>query len=118
MFAKLTPQADEYLKWMFFICAYYLVGKSINGTTIGGIFCAGGDSKFGLICDTVTLWAVVVPLGLIAAFVLKLPVMAVYFVINLDEIIKLPAVFRHYRKYNWLKDLTVRPEYSTLKPAG
>ena len=25
---------------------------------------------------------------------------------NLDEIIKLPAVYKHYKKYNWVKDLT------------
>ena len=52
------------------------------------------------------MWAVTVPLGMIAAFVLKLPVIAVYFFITLDEIVKLPAVFRHYRKYLWVKDLT------------
>ncbi|MFQ9093954.1 MAG: hypothetical protein ACLR5S_06445 [Ruminococcus sp.] len=32
--------------------------------------------------------------GLIAAFVLKLPVLTVYILINVDEIIKLPAVLR------------------------
>lgn len=104
--ANLTPQANEYLKYMFIVCAYYVIGKSINGTTIGGIFCAGGDSKFGLICDTVTLWIIVVPISLIAAFVLKLPVMAVYVIINLDEIIKIPAVYKHYKKYKWIKNLT------------
>ena len=30
----------------------------------------------------------------------------VYCIINLDEIVKLPAVYRHYKKYIWLKDLT------------
>ena len=28
-------------------------------------------------------------------------------IVNLDEIVKLPAVYRHYRKYKWVKDLTV-----------
>lgn len=111
LFSNLTPQASEYLKYMLIVCAYYVIGKSINGATIGGIFCAGGDSKFGFICDTITLWVIVVPLSLIAAFVLKLPVMAIYVVINLDEIIKLPAVFRHYKKYKWVKDLTQKGEY-------
>lgn len=52
-------------------------------------------------------WCIIVPLGFLTAFVLKLPVLAVYFIVNLDEIIKLPAVYRHYKKYKWLKDLTV-----------
>lgn len=106
-FAELSAQAHYYLKWMLVMCSYYLVGKSVNSTTIGGIFCAGGDSRFGFLCDTVTLWVIIVPLGCIAAFVLDWPVLAVYFVLNLDEMIKLPAVYRHYKKYIWVKDLTI-----------
>lgn len=102
----LTPMAREYLKGMLFICSYYLIGKSINTMTIGGIFPAGGDSKFGLLCDTVTLWCITVPLGFLCAFILKLPVVAVYFVLNLDEIVKLPVVYRHYRKYGWVRNIT------------
>ena len=41
----LSDTANTYLKWMLVMCSYYMIGKSINGTTIGGIFCAGGDSK-------------------------------------------------------------------------
>ena len=103
----LSVTANAYLKWMLVMCSYYMVGKSVNGTTIAGIFCAGGDSKFGFLCDTVTMWCITVPLGFLTAFMLKLPVLAVYFIVNLDEIVKLPAVYRHYKKYKWVKDLTV-----------
>ena len=106
----LSDTANEYLKYMLYMCSYYMIGKSINGTTIAGIFCAGGDSKFGFICDTITMWCITVPLGMLAAFVLKLPVLAVYFIVNLDETVKLPAVYRHYKKYKWVKDLTVKTE--------
>jgi len=104
--ADLTPQAKEYLKWMLVICSYYCVGKSVNSTTIGGIFCAGGDSKFGFLCDAVTLWGITVPLALCAAFLWKIPVIWVYFILNLDEFIKLPAVYRHYKKYKWVNNIT------------
>lgn len=109
-FANLTLVAKDYLKWMLIICSYYVIGKSVNSTTIGGIFCAGGDSKFGLLCDAVVMWGIVVPLGLLAAFVLDLPVLPVYFMINMDEMLKLSAVWKHYKKYNWVKDLTVKEE--------
>lgn len=103
--ANLTPQASEYLKYMLWMCSYYILGRSINSTTIGGIFAAGGDTKFGFICDTITMWAFIVPVGFIAAFYFNLPVLVVYFILNLDEMIKLPAVFIHYRKYKWVKNL-------------
>ena len=105
-FTSLTDTAIGYLKYMLLMSSYYVIGKSINSMTIGGIFPAGGDTKFGLKCDTVTMWCFAVPLGCIAAFALKLPVLLVYFVLNLDELVKLPAVFKHYRKYQWLKNLT------------
>ena len=102
----LTPTARGYLQKMLLISSYYIAGKSVNCMTIGGIFAAGGDSKFGMLCDSVTLWCITVPLGCICAFILKLPVMVVYFVLNLDEIIKLPVVYKHYKKYKWIKNLT------------
>ncbi|MDD3279793.1 MAG: MATE family efflux transporter [Lachnospiraceae bacterium] len=107
---NLSPQANTYLRWMLVMCSYYLIAKSVNSTTIAGIFCAGGDSKFGFFCDTVTMWCIVVPLGMIMAFVLKLPVLVIYFILNLDEIIKLPAVYQHYKKYKWVRDLTQKEE--------
>ena len=102
----LSDTASDYLKLMLIVCSYYIIGKSINSTVIAGIFPAGSDTKFGLICDTVTMWCIVVPAGLIAAFWLKLPVLGVYMVLNTDEIIKLPVVYWYYKKYNWLKNIT------------
>jgi len=101
----LTPAAEEYLMYMLLMCSYYILGRSINAVLIGGVFPAGGDTKFGFICDSVTMWAFIVPVGALAAFVFNLPVMAVYFILNLDEIVKLPVVFIHYRKYGWAKNI-------------
>ncbi|MBQ7275379.1 MAG: MATE family efflux transporter [Clostridiales bacterium] len=102
---NLTPQASEYLKYMLWMCSYYILGRSINSTTIGGIFAAGGDTKFGFICDTITMWVFIVPAGFLAAFYFNLPVLVVYFILNLDEMIKLPVVFIHYRKYKWVRNI-------------
>ncbi len=102
----LSETASSYLFWMMILLVINITGKSINGVTIAGFFCAGGDSRFGLICDTVNMWCVIIPIGLLSAFVWKLPVIAVFFILNLDEVTKLPIVYRHYKKYKWLKDLT------------
>lgn len=104
--SELSETAERYLKAMLFVCAYYMIGKSVNSTAVVGIFCAGGDTKFGLFCDIITMWCIIIPVGLAAAFVLDLPVVAVYFLLNLDEFVKLPAVYRNYKKYKWVKDLT------------
>ncbi len=109
-YSGLNVQANEYLRWMMIFCSVYMIGKSVNCMTIAGIFCAGGDSRFGFFCDLVTMWGITVPLGILAAFVFKLPVTAVYFIVNSDELMKLPAVWRRYHKYHWLKNLTKTQE--------
>lgn len=105
-FIQLAPQAQYYLKYMMFMAAYYIIGNSLNSTIISGIFTAGGDTKFGMWCDVITLWCVVVPMGMVGAFVLKLSVLAVAFILTLDEFVKIPAVYRHYMKYKWAKNIT------------
>ena len=102
----LAPQAQHYLKYMMLMASYYIIGNSLNSTIISGIFPSGGDTRFGMWCDLITLWAVVVPLGMVGAFVLKLPVLAVAFILTLDEFVKIPAVYRHYMKYQWVKNIT------------
>ena len=104
---KLEPDAQHYLKYMMLFASYYIIGNSLNSTVISGIFPSGGDTKFGMICDVVTLWAVVVPLGALAAFIWKLPVLADAAILTLDEFVKIPAVYLHYVRYKWVRNITV-----------
>ena len=67
-FADLTPTATEYLRKMMLINTYYIWGSAVNTTLIAGVFRAGGDSRFGMICDTVDMWAYALPLGFLADF--------------------------------------------------
>ena len=52
------------------------------------------------------MWLFAVPLGFISAFLLKLPPMWVYFLICLDECVKMPFIYRHYKSYKWLQNIT------------
>ncbi|MCI8494485.1 MAG: MATE family efflux transporter [Lachnospiraceae bacterium] len=103
---SLTERAVGYLDFMLWISAYYVVGQAMNTLLIAGVFRAGGDSRFGMICDIIVMWCISVPLGFLSAFVWKLPPMAVYFILCLDEFWKIPVVYVHYKKFGWLKDIT------------
>lgn len=105
-FAQLSDTAMYYLKYMLLINTYYIMGTAVNTTLIAGVFRSGGDSRFGLVCDTIDMWCYAVPLGFIAAFALKLPVLVVYFLLCTDEFVKWPWVIRHYRSGKWLKNIT------------
>ena len=103
---RLSPKATELLDGMLLVCALYCVGKAFNSTMVGGVFCAGGDTRFGLLCDVVAMWGVILPLGYLCAFVWKLPPIWVFVVLSLDELIKMPFVALHYRKGKWIRNLT------------
>ncbi|OAB29247.1 MATE family efflux transporter [Paenibacillus macquariensis subsp. macquariensis] len=103
---SLNGTAQGYLNGMLYICAYYCVAKSFNSTAIGGIFCAGGDAKFGFWCDTIVVWGIILPLSYLCAFVWQVPPTILYAVICLDEILKLPAALIRYRQYKWIKNIT------------
>ena len=105
-YASLTETAHRYLKYILLINSYYIMGIAVNTTLRAGVFRAGGDTRFGFICDTIDMWVYAVPLGFIAAFVLKLPVMVVYFLLCTDEFVKWPWVIRRYRSKKWLKNIT------------
>ena len=66
----------------------------------------GGDSRFGMIVDSIFMWLVAVPLTFLAAYVFKLPPIWVYFVMSLDELEKMPVVFIHYFRRKWLTNIT------------
>jgi len=102
----LSDRAYGYLDIMMLISSYYIIGQTFNTLMIAGIFRAGGNTKFGMICDIITMWIVSVPLSFFVAFVLKLPPMWVYFIICLDEFWKIPFVIKYYRSDKWLNNIT------------
>jgi putative MATE family efflux protein len=104
--ADLTAVANKYLSIMLYINAIYIVGQAINTVIICGAFRSGGDARFGFILDTIIMWGVSVPLGLLAAFVFKLPPIGVYIILCLDELEKMPFVIAHYKSGKWMKNIT------------
>ncbi len=43
----LSGTAKEYLRIMFFVMSYFVVGQAINTTLVVGVFRSGGDTRFG-----------------------------------------------------------------------
>lgn len=107
---KLTAQAISYLSAMMIMTTYRLIGEGVNTCLICGCFRGGGDTKYGMIMDTVMMWLVAIPLMAIAAYVVKLPPIWVYFVMTLDELEKMPFVIVHFRKFQWMKNITRKIE--------
>lgn len=101
-----TKEALDLLRFMLIISTVNVVGQSVNTMLICGVFRAGGDTKFGFILDTVTMWGYGVAIGMLLAFVFKVPPRIVYLYLFMDEIVKMPANFVRYRKKLWVRNIT------------
>lgn len=102
----ITETAIRYLQIMLYINIAYQMGQIINTVLIASIFRCGGNSKYGMVLDIICMWCFAVPLGLISAFVLKLPPLIVYVLMCTDEFAKMPFAVHHYLKGGWIRNIT------------
>jgi Na+-driven multidrug efflux pump len=71
-----------------------------------GIVRGGGDAKFVMINDLISIWGIVIPMSLLAAFVFKWPPVVVIACLNADQVFKCGAAFIKVNRYRWMKKLT------------
>jgi len=105
-FYVLEPLAKSYLVQMLIFSAFYMFAFSYNAIITCGVFPAGGDAKYDAISVFFATWCFALPLALLGCFVFRWPVMAVYIIMRLDEIVKVPFIYPRYKKYIWVKNLT------------
>lgn len=105
-FMHLSADAKLDLNMMILISAFYVFTQCINIVVVCGIFVAGGDTAFDAYSVAVAMWIIVIPLALAAAFWWELTPLIVYAILSLDEVVKIPWVYAHYKKYKCLRNIT------------
>ena len=88
-----------------------LVTMSYQMPVNGGIIRGGGDTKFIMFVDLISIWGIVLPLSFLAAFVWNLSPVVVLLLLNSDQIFKCIPAFIRVNSYRWVRRLT-RPEGS------
>lgn len=83
-----------------------LVTMSYQMPTNGGIIRGGGDTKFIMIVDLVSIWGIVLPLSFLAAFVWELSPIIVIMLLNSDQVFKCIPAFIRVNSYKWVRKLT------------
>ncbi len=71
----------------------------------GGIIRSGGMTRYVMWIDMIGTWVFGVPLGCLAAFVWKLPIPQVYFILSLEEVVRFILSVIIFRRRNWMKRL-------------
>ena len=105
-FMVLSPEAQNYLTFMFFVMSYFSLCQSINTTLIVGVLRSGGDTKYGMFIDLVSMWGFSIILGAVTAFYLHASVKVVYVILMSDEVLKIPLSVRRFRSDKWIRNIT------------
>ena len=79
--------------------------KVLNMILGGGIIRSGGKTKYVMWIDMTGTWCFGVPLGLLTAFVLKLSIPYVYFILSMEECVRLAISMVVFQKKNWMRSL-------------
>ena len=106
-FYVLEPTAKHYLIQMLAYNVLYMFAYSFNAIFTCGVFPAGGDAKYDAVSVLIATWCLALPISALGCFVFRWPVMVVYMVMCADEIVKFPFLLPRYKKYIWLRNLTV-----------
>lgn len=107
-YQNVSEEARQIGRWILFAFAVVAPIKVLNMVLGGGVLRSGGDTKVIMIIDLIGTWGVGVPLGFLTAFVWKLPIYWVYFILSQEELVRLIIAFVIFFRRKWMKNLTTK----------
>ena len=103
---KISDEAKSLANGFLLVLSVTGIGTAYQMPTNTGIVRGGGDAKYVLRMDIISIWCIVLPISFLAAFVFKWHPIAVIACLNADQVFKcIPAVIK-VNRYNWMKKLT------------
>lgn len=90
---------------LILVSALFLCVRVLNMVIGQGIIQSGGNTRYILFLDIIGMWCVGVPVAFISAMLLHFPIYWVYFVISLEEVVRLILGLRKVMKGDWAQNL-------------
>ena len=86
--------------------ALVFTAKVFNMVVGGGVLQSGGQTKFMTAVNIIGTWGFGVPLGFLSAYLFHLPIWCVYFILSLEEYVRLGISLWLLFSRKWMKNLT------------
>lgn len=104
---SITPETLKLTASLLLVYGIELPMRNLPYILIVGTFRPGGDTRIGMKLDLLSLWLCSVPLATLAAFVFKLPFIAVFAIMYAaEDYLKAILCVKYYFTYNWLRPVT------------
>lgn len=102
---NVEPQVRTMAYQLLVVFAIVSPVKVQNMILGGGIIRSGGKTQYVMWVDLIGTWIFGVPLGLLSAFVFDLPITYVYFILSMEEVVRLLISVVIFRKKRWMRTL-------------
>ena len=103
---QLSPETREMANTFLMILSVVMVGMSYQMPTNGGIIRGSGSIAYSMKVDLISTWAIVIPLSMFMAFVVKASPAIVVCCLNADQIFKCVPAFLKCNYGHWIKTMT------------
>lgn len=104
---NITQKTLEAARGILLVYALEIPVRNIPYVVIVAIFRSGGDTKIGMKYDLLCLWALSLPITFLAAFVIKLPFVAVFACSYVfEDYLKSVLCLKHFFSNKWIKPVT------------
>ena len=103
---NLTEQAKIYADHFIIIMSLVMVTMSYQMPVSTGILEGGGDVKFHMYLNIISVWVIVIPLSFLAVFVWNLPAEWIVIIVQSDQIFKCLPIFIRFRSYKWIHKIS------------
>ena len=87
------------------VMSFLLLFKFFATLIIIGVFRGGGDTKFAFAIESISMWLVGVPMALIGAVWLRLPVPFVVLMVGMEEVAKSLLILPRFFSGKWVKNV-------------
>lgn len=103
---NVEPIVLSTVKKLFIVLACCYPLKATNMCILIGFVRAGGDTRFGMVCDTFIMWIIAIPLAYSVSVYTALPPWVVYMCLFSEEPLKLLLGMWRIKSGKWLHSVT------------
>ena len=106
-FYDVSPVVKDLTQKCLFVIGIILVIKTFNFTAIVGILRSGGDTKFCLLVDSLSVWLIGVPCAFLGSYFLHLPIYQTLILVSCEELVKLFLSGKRVASNKWVKTIII-----------
>ena len=106
LYPTITVETATVVYQLICVLTVMVLGTAYQVSCLTGIVRAGGCTHFVFVNDTIFIWCVLIPSGLLAAFVFDAPAWVVFACLKCDQILKCIVAVVKVNRFKWIKNIT------------